>query len=44
MAGTRVSAARQFPNYHEKNAKASDLKLERGYDLMDYFLHHGLAG
>jgi hypothetical protein len=39
-----VTAARQFPNYHEKNAAASDLKLERGHDLMDYFLRHGLLG
>lgn len=44
MAGTRVNATRQFPNYHEKNAAASDLKLDRGHDLMDYFLRHGLLG
>jgi 2,3-bisphosphoglycerate-independent phosphoglycerate mutase len=44
MAGTRVTAARQFPNYHEKNAQASDLKIERGHELMEYFLRHGLVG
>ena len=43
MAGTRVTAYRQFA-YSEKNAQASDLKIERGEELMEYFLKSGMAG
>jgi 2,3-bisphosphoglycerate-independent phosphoglycerate mutase len=42
MAGTRVAAARQFTTYNEKNAIASDLKITRGHELMEYFLRHGM--
>jgi 2,3-bisphosphoglycerate-independent phosphoglycerate mutase len=44
MAGTRVTSPRQFPTYNEKNAKLSDLKIERGHELMEYFLRHGMLG
>jgi 2,3-bisphosphoglycerate-independent phosphoglycerate mutase len=40
MAGTRVQSAVQAP-YSEKNAAASDLKIERGHELMEYFLRGG---
>ena len=40
MAGTRVRGAVKSP-YSEKNAAASDLKIERGYELMEYFLRGG---
>ncbi|HLL89013.1 MAG TPA: cofactor-independent phosphoglycerate mutase [Tepidisphaeraceae bacterium] len=40
MAGTRVRGARPAP-YSERNAAASDLKIEQGHDLMEYFLHGG---
>jgi 2,3-bisphosphoglycerate-independent phosphoglycerate mutase len=38
MAGTRVRGVLQMP-YGEKNAAASDLKIERGHELMEYFLY-----
>lgn len=44
MAGTRVTAARQYPTYGEKNAAASGMTLTRGHDLMEFFLRHGLLG
>ena len=44
MAGTRITSPRQFPNFHENNALASDLKIDRGYELMEYFLRHGMLG
>ena len=40
MAGTRVRGIRPMP-YSEKNAAASDLKIERGHELMEYFLRGG---
>lgn len=40
MAGTRVRSIRELP-YSEANAAASDLKIERGHELMEYFLHGG---
>ena len=40
MAGTRVKSLRPAP-YSEKNAAASDLKIERGHELMEYFLRGG---
>src|SRR4051812_19928172 len=40
MAGTRVKYHRPGP-YTEKHAAASDLKIERGHELMEYFLHGG---
>lgn len=40
MAGTRVRSVVQLP-YCEKNAAASDLKIERGHELMEYFLRGG---
>lgn len=40
MAGTRVRSLLQAP-YSEKNAAASDLKIERGHELMEYFLRGG---
>ncbi len=40
MAGTRVTSVRQHP-YSERNAAASDLKIERGHELMEYFLAGG---
>jgi 2,3-bisphosphoglycerate-independent phosphoglycerate mutase len=39
MAGTRVGGVVELP-YSEKNAAASDLKLEQGHELMGYFLRH----
>ena len=42
IGGTRVSAGRQFPSYNEKNAAASDLKIELGHELMEYFLRAGM--
>ena len=42
MGGTRVTAARQFPAYHEANAANSDLKIERGHELMEFFLRFGM--
>jgi 2,3-bisphosphoglycerate-independent phosphoglycerate mutase len=40
MAGTRVRSLRQMP-YNERNAKASDLHIEQGHELMEYFLRGG---
>ena len=40
MAGTRVRGVLHAP-YSEKNAAASDLKIERGHELMEYFLRGG---
>jgi 2,3-bisphosphoglycerate-independent phosphoglycerate mutase len=40
MAGTRVASVVKLP-YTEKNAAASDLKIERGHELMEYFLRGG---
>jgi 2,3-bisphosphoglycerate-independent phosphoglycerate mutase len=40
MAGTRVRSVLHAP-YSEKNAAASDLKIERGHELMEYFLRGG---
>ena len=40
MAGTRVKSLRPAP-YNERNAAASDLKIERGHELMEYFLRGG---
>lgn len=42
MAGTRVRGVLQKP-YSEKNAAASDLKIGRGHELMEYFLRGGNA-
>lgn len=40
MAGTRVKSLRPMP-YSERNAAASDLKIDRGHELMEYFLRGG---
>jgi len=40
MAGTRVRSLRQMA-YSEANAAANDLKIERGHELMEYFLRGG---
>jgi 2,3-bisphosphoglycerate-independent phosphoglycerate mutase len=40
MAGTRVRSLVRGP-YCEKNAQASDLHIERGEELMEYFLRGG---
>ncbi|CAN5383680.1 cofactor-independent phosphoglycerate mutase [soil metagenome] len=40
MAGTRVRSIRELP-YSEQNAGDSDLKIERGHELMEYFLRGG---
>lgn len=40
MAGTRVHSVLKHP-YSETNAKASDLHIERGHELMEYFLRGG---
>ncbi|HYO11214.1 MAG TPA: cofactor-independent phosphoglycerate mutase [Tepidisphaeraceae bacterium] len=40
MAGTRVKYHRPGP-YTEKHAAASDLKIERGHELMEFFLRSG---
>jgi hypothetical protein len=40
MAGTRVKSLVKAP-YSEKAAAASDLKIERGHELMEYFLKGG---
>ncbi len=42
MAGTRVQSRLNTP-YSEKNAAASDLKIARGHELMEYFLRGGHA-
>ena len=41
MAGTRVRSVRARRRTREKNAAASDLKIERGHELMEYFLRGG---
>ena len=40
MAGTRVHSAFRRP-YSESAAKASDLHIEKGHELMEYFLRGG---
>jgi 2,3-bisphosphoglycerate-independent phosphoglycerate mutase len=40
MAGTRVHSAFQRP-YTEAAAKASDLHIEKGNELMEFFLRGG---
>ncbi len=40
MAGTRVRSVLQMP-YGEKQAAASDMKIGRGHELMEYFLRGG---
>ena len=40
MAGTRVKSLVHLP-YSEKNSAASDLQIERGHELMEFFLHGG---
>jgi 2,3-bisphosphoglycerate-independent phosphoglycerate mutase len=40
MAGTRVRSVLKAP-YSEKNAAKSDLKIEQGHELMEYFLRGG---
>jgi len=40
MAGTRVNGIVKLP-YSEKHAAAGGLKITRGHDLMEYFLHGG---
>jgi 2,3-bisphosphoglycerate-independent phosphoglycerate mutase len=40
MAGTRVGGMLRAP-YSEKNATASDLKIDRGHELMEFFLRGG---
>ena len=40
MAGTRVRGVRPMP-YAERSAAASDLKIERGHELMEFFLRGG---
>ncbi len=40
MCGTRVHGVAKNP-YTEKHAAAADLKIERGHELMEYFLRGG---
>ncbi|HXE55137.1 MAG TPA: cofactor-independent phosphoglycerate mutase [Tepidisphaeraceae bacterium] len=40
MSGTRVKGIRPAP-YSEKNAAASDLQIERGHELLEFFLRGG---
>lgn len=40
MAGTRVKSLVPAP-YSERNAAASDLRIERGHELMEFFLRGG---
>jgi 2,3-bisphosphoglycerate-independent phosphoglycerate mutase len=40
MAGTLVKSRLDLP-YSERNAAESDLKIERGHELMEYFLRGG---
>ena len=42
MAGTRVTSVLKG-DFNEKNAAASDLHIEHGHELMEYFLRAGLA-
>jgi len=41
LAGTRIRGVRQLP-FNETNADASDLHIEFGHELMEYFLRSGL--
>src|SRR4029450_14022388 len=43
MAGTRVAKSHPTGPYTEKHAVGSDLKIDRGHELMEYFLHGGNA-
>lgn len=40
MAGTRIKGLRPAP-YSERNSAASDLQIDRGHELMEFFLHGG---
>ena len=40
ISGTRVRSVRPLP-YSERSAAASDLKIDRGHELMEYFLRGG---
>lgn len=40
MAGTRVTSLRQLP-WSERNSAGSDLHIERGHELMEFFLRGG---
>jgi 2,3-bisphosphoglycerate-independent phosphoglycerate mutase len=40
MAGTRVRGVKQAP-YSERNAAVGGLNIERGHELMEYFLRGG---
>ena len=40
MAGTRVRSLLSAP-YSERNAAESDLKIDQGHELMEFFLHGG---
>jgi 2,3-bisphosphoglycerate-independent phosphoglycerate mutase len=40
MAGTRIKGLRPAP-YSERNSAASDLRIDRGHELMEFFLHGG---
>ena len=40
MTGTRVRSLQKAP-FTEQNARSSDLHIEQGSDLMEYFLHSG---
>jgi 2,3-bisphosphoglycerate-independent phosphoglycerate mutase len=42
MAGHKVRSLLQRP-FSEKNANDSDLHIQHGHELMDYFLHSGLG-
>ncbi len=44
IGGTRVEAHRRFPAYNEVNAANSDLKIEQGHELMEYFLRYNMRG
>ena len=41
MAGTRVPAPTVPGGYSEANARASGLHIERGHELMEFFLRGG---
>jgi len=41
MCGTRVVSLREV-EFNEENAETADLKIERGHDLMEYFLTSNL--
>ena len=40
IAGTRIEPTRPAP-YSEKNAAAGDLRIEKGHELMEFFLWNG---